>query len=150
PHGDGPGGGKTRHPATLHQLQGSSANAGGVPAPAGTWGSAGRRSPLAPVLRGPRCRRQPSSRRPPRPLRAPPDQAETQPLRLADRTSRQDQTQDGERGYPDLSTIRVPDRRAQELVPPLSQSLGARVSEPTISSSGRLRCLCTAIVRGCL
>src|SRR5262249_4525587 len=59
--------------------------------------------------------RQPSGRRPARPLRAAREEAAAQSLRLADRATRRDQTQDGQRAYRDLSAIRPIDRTLADL-----------------------------------
>ncbi len=75
PHGDGPGRGDARRPAAVHQLHGRHADPGSLSAVAGAR-SQRRRRPLAPVS-GPAGRhRQPSGRRPARPLRAATEKAE--------------------------------------------------------------------------
>ena len=65
---------------------------------------------LRPVPRPARCHRHPPGRRPPRPVRAAGEKAETQSLRLADQAPRRDETQDGQRRYRELSAIRRWDR----------------------------------------
>jgi hypothetical protein len=60
------------------------------------------------------------------------EKAETQSLRLADRATRQDQTQDGERLYQELSAIRVADRRA------LAQRLESASSSTLVPHVGAL------------
>ena len=70
----------------------------------------GRRTPVAAVPRPARCHRHPPGRRPPRPVRAAGEKAETQSLRLADQAPRRNETQDGERRYRELSAIRPIDR----------------------------------------
>ena len=65
---------------------------------------------LAPVPRPARCHRHPPGRRPPRPVRAAAEEAEAQPLRLADQAPRRDETQDGQRRYQEVSAIRRGDR----------------------------------------
>ena len=105
-HRHGASRGETRHPAAVDQVHGCHANPGSFSAAAGVRGHRRRRRPLAAVSRPARCHRQASGRRPARPLRAAAEEAEAQLLRLADRATRQDQTQDGETTYQELSAIR--------------------------------------------
>src|SRR5262249_33035423 len=98
--------GAARRRTADDQLHGSDANLGSVPAVAGARSRAGRRRSVAPRPRPARCHRHPPSRRPPESVRATGEEAEAQPLRLADQAPRRDETQDGERHYQELSAIR--------------------------------------------
>src|SRR5262245_51623028 len=61
------------------------------------------------VPRPARCHRHASRGRPPGSLRAACEKAKAQSLQLDDKTPRRNQTQDGERGYRELSAIRLID-----------------------------------------
>src|SRR5437763_15456487 len=64
-------------------------------------------------------------RRPPKSLRAAFEKAEAQSLQLVDKTPRRDETQDGERGYRDLSAIRWCRRSAAARDPGAQMARGA-------------------------
>ena len=89
------------------------ANPGGISTAARVSGGPGSGTALTAVPRPTPSHRHASRGRSPRSLRAACEKAQAQSLQLADKTPRRDQTQDGERGYREVSAIRRYDRSAQ-------------------------------------